>query len=809
MATINSIVIVGDDADLTAQLGAAAVRLGYCQPSVLSLAAGAVSAAEDPAADPSLTILALSRGTDDELGLVRIVAGVHPARPIIAVLTPAASGGRVRAGLPPHIPTVEAFDDRALAAAMRASQHAVDVRPLDVRRVQDLQVVNDIAAVVGANLELESVLTGALKRLVLALDASGGSIHLLNVRTGEYEVQAQIGPPAVAAVWDDHPIALVRPTARVIATRLPVVVEDLAAAVPPSLAHRLPVRSSISLPMLVQEQLVGILTMSAVAPYRFEPADEDLLAIIAAQIGAAVQNARLHEVVRRGKHEWEDTFDAISDPIAVFDSSGNLLRGNTALATLLGRAVTELPHSTCHSIGLCGGLFPRCAVGEAVASGTAVRADLTRPGGEIFNVTTFPVLREGAGPSVVQVAKNVTDEIRSARRMRQMSEALASANGRLTATVEQLKSTQAQLLQAEKLSAIGQLVAGVAHELNNPLTSVMGYAQLLEDELLDASFTEAVRSPSELALDLRRIVEEAERAARIVRNLLAFARRQGVERVAHDLGELVARVVALRAYDLRLNDVTLETSYQPNLPPILADAGQIQQAVLNLILNAEQAMRGRPGRRITLTVRLDEAASAVEFEVADTGHGIDTQNLPRIFDPFFTTRDVGDGTGLGLSICYGIVREHGGQIDVESRVGEGTTFSVLLPACAAVRQPAAGTLLVAHADQGDRDFLAAALVAWGFSVSTTGERDAVLARYRMGGLQALVVERGIIADDAPGWAAARAADGRNTPLILLARAGDDPAIDGFGHERASAILTPPYQLRSLRSAIRAVTKEYV
>jgi signal transduction histidine kinase len=437
------------------------------------------------------------------------------------------------------------------------------------------------------------------------------------------------------------------------------------------------------------------------------------------------------------------------------------------------------------------------------------RAEITLADGQIFSVTTFPVGNGREGASVVQVAKNVTEEIRSARRLRHMSEELAVTNARLMAAVDQLKSTQAQLLQAEKLSAIGQLVAGVAHELNNPLTSVIGYAQLLEEELLHRQPPEGIRPPRELAQDMRRIAEESERAARIVRNLLAFARRQTAARVPQDVADLCSRVLALRSYELRLNGVELTTEFEPGLPPVVADGGQLQQALLNLVLNAEQAMRGRALKRLTVGARYDEPAAAVELFVSDSGHGIDGANLSRIFDPFFTTRDVGEGTGLGLSICYGIIRDHGGHIRVESKVQVGTTFSVLVPARVEEAAQAGDDILVAHADQGEREFLMAALAGWGHravGALTVGE---ALERYRRGGLQAVMLDRGLLAADLAGWRAARGADERRVPLILISMAPHDTEIERFGREQASAVLVPPFELRALRSAVRAVAKECV
>ena len=802
--TFPSVLIVAEDPELAGALTACVMRLGYRQTSVQSMSRAAKIIA-DGAATSGVTLVALSSASDQAIGLARTIAAQCPCSALVAAVElRAGDRERVMAALEPLMPVVNASDEAALAAAMRGARPGSRATGADRRRVWELQIANDIFEAIGRSLEIEGVVTSALERLVRALDVTAGSISVRNPDSGAYEVKAQVGPSDMMPILHG-PGSLAE---SVITTRRAALLHDLAHD------HRRPSASAsfggscLSVPMLVKDELIGVLSIAAGDPYRFERADEHLVGIIAGQIAVAVLNARLHDVLRRGKQEWEDTFDAISDPIAVFDGHGRLLRGNAALALVVGRPVSELAGITCHEIGLCGGTFPHCAVGEAGIHGAAGRFDLTFPTGDIFSVTTFPVPGTNEGPSVVQVAKNVTDEMRSARRLRQMSDELGSANRRLTATVDQLKSTQAQLLQSEKLSAIGQLVAGVAHELNNPLTSVIGYAQLLGEEVLEAGSAADLRTPVELARDLRRIIDESERAARIVRNLLAFARRQTAARAPLDIADLVARVLSLRAYDLRLNAIELTTHYEPGLPPIVADAGQIQQALLNLILNAEQAMRGGTVRHLSLAARFDGEASAIDLSVTDTGHGIEESSLRRIFDPFFTTREVGDGTGLGLSICYGIVRDHGGQIHVESRLHAGTTFSVQLPARPDEPALPSEPILVAHADQGDRDFIAAALVAWGYTVASTGEPIEALARYREGGLHVVLVDRGVIAADASGWFAAHAEAGRQTPLVLLSRTADDGVIDRFGREQARAILTPPFQLRALRAVIRSVAKEY-
>jgi len=288
-----------------------------------------------------------------------------------------------------------------------------------------------------------------------------------------------------------------------------------------------------------------------------------------------------------------------------------------------------------------------------------------------------------------------------------------------------------RLLQSEKMASIGQLVSGVAHELNNPLTGIMGFAQLLltRDDL-----------PADMRRELTTVFEEAERAARIVQNLLSFARRRRAEKESVDLNEIVARALELRAYELRVHNIEPRLNLKPRLRPIHADPHQIQQVLLNVIRNAEQAIceRGGPG---TITIATSEHGGFARLTVTDDGAGIPSEHLRRIFDPFFTTKPPGEGTGLGLTIVYGIIEEHGGRISAESEVGKGTTLQIELPfasgattpgaetpASATRRQPSGKAILVIDDEASIREVLFVLLARDGHDVETVEDGAAALER---------------------------------------------------------------------------------
>jgi DNA-binding response OmpR family regulator len=266
--------------------------------------------------------------------------------------------------------------------------------------------------------------------------------------------------------------------------------------------------------------------------------------------------------------------------------------------------------------------------------------------------------------------------------------ALARQHEELRAAYETLRSTQAQLVQASKLASLGELVAGVAHELNNPLAIVLGNAELLPP-LADEEDRRAVRQ----------IIEAAQRGRRVVQSLVTFARHGKVEADWHNPTDLIERVLDLKRSAFRTGELSLHVMADPNVPSVLCDGPQIQQALLNVLVNAEQALAGRHNPQVVIQVHTAgapveppgilptltrpsgsaEGEPMVVIDIADNGPGLPPRVIDRLFEPFVTTRPVGQGTGMGLAIAYAIVSQQGGTLQVASEAGRGATFRIALP----------------------------------------------------------------------------------------------------------------------------------
>jgi len=388
----------------------------------------------------------------------------------------------------------------------------------------------------------------------------------------------------------------------------------------------------------------------------------------------------------------------------------------------------------------------------------------------------------------------------------------------------ELERAQGQLIQAEKMSAMGELVSGVAHELNNPLAGILGYSQLL----LGAPVEEKARR------GLDRINREAERCRRIVQNLQVFARKHKPQKNYIGINGILESTLELRAYQMQVDNIQVSTRLQPDLPMTMADFHQLQQVFMNLLVNAHHAVKeaNRPGR---IEIRTEARDGKLLVHVQDNGCGIAPENLNKIFDPFFTTKEVGQGTGLGLSICYGIVHEHRGRIGAQSQEGSGTTFTVELPILAdaesaeavaesrpeAVVAPAAAApapavtgrrnILVIDDEESIVDVLHQALQTDGHRVDTAGNGNVGLRKIRQGSYDVIISDLKM-----PGMSGMDLYDSVHRFAPEMARriifsTGDVASHDtrAFLERSGNRYLQKPFDLETIRHVIADVLAERV
>lgn len=370
---------------------------------------------------------------------------------------------------------------------------------------------------------------------------------------------------------------------------------------------------------------------------------------------------------------------------------------------------------------------------------------------------------------------------------------------------EDLRQTQEQLLQSEKMSAVGQLISGVAHELNNPLTAILGYAQLLEGAHLDSRSSDYVR----------KLLKQAQRTHRVVQNLLSFARQRKPLKQDVVLSKVLDETIALREYDLKVNNITLEREVPVDVPSVIADPHQLEQVFLNIINNALDAMVEENGHGV-LHVRIFEQDAFVCVQFNDNGPGL--KDPTKIFDPFYTTKSDGKGTGLGLSICYGIVKEHNGGIVARNREEGGATIEVRLPASEKAAQPEvemssrreavlAGRVLLVEDEDAVLEFERDVLVGAGAEVATSMSADDTRDLLRAGSYDVIVMNGrmpgGIKAEDMYQWVAAHCA-GMESKFVFTFSTALEPETRSFLEKHHVPSLAKPFEVADLISHVRTV-----
>ncbi len=425
------------------------------------------------------------------------------------------------------------------------------------------------------------------------------------------------------------------------------------ARLPENARARLGAVAVAAVPVWGDHRMVAVLHLLRPAGQGFATAEVDRLTQIADHAGAGYHTARASEAIRKSEERYRRLFSAATDAIFTLDAQGRITSFNAAAERLwqvpAAQAVgspwsARLPLET---PALMASQVARVLAGESCGLEVGFRVGDGERG--TAAVTMSPLVEEGGAPAVLAIARDVTDQRR----------------------------VTAQLLQAEKMSAIGQLVGGMAHEINNPLASILVNMELLLTEARDAGQLETLQA----------IKSETDRAAQIVRNLLTYVRGQGAERLPLDLRDPVRGALALRRNQLLGRQISVDVEL-PEAPVLVAgNSVNLQQVLMNLLVNAEHAIRGvRDHGHVWIRLAVQDGLARLTVE--DDGPGIPPELLTRVFDPFYTTKPEGEGTGLGLSVSAGIVADHLGKIAASPRPGGGARFVVELPLLDAAAPPA-------------------------------------------------------------------------------------------------------------------------
>jgi len=406
-------------------------------------------------------------------------------------------------------------------------------------------------------------------------------------------------------------------------------------------------------PLFERAELTGLLLVGSSETSPYGQTELNFVQHLANQLAISLQNARLYKQVERSQKEWEATFRAVTDAIFLVDTDYRILQHNNRLPAELAGYWDQVADNRCFArLKNRSTPCPNCPIDEIRKTGEPIFRREQTESGLVLDLSYYPVFNEEQQLiAVTHIIKDVTKKTK----------------------------LEAQLVQSAKLAALGEMAAGVAHELNSPMTVIIGTAQLL------------LRDQPEDGELLEDIVNCGLRCKRIIQNLLTFSRQDQQPFAETDLNAEVEGVLGLMKFQIDQQAIQIRTRLDPQLPSIHANGQQIQQVLANFLVNARDALEGveRAEKCITISTgsRREGRRRVVVVSVEDNGVGIPAAHLEKIFTPFFTSKEVSRGTGLGLSVSLGIAQSHQGTIEVDSQPGRGSTFSLVLPVAAAGGAP--------------------------------------------------------------------------------------------------------------------------
>lgn len=409
---------------------------------------------------------------------------------------------------------------------------------------------------------------------------------------------------------------------------------------------RLGMEVAVISPLLAQNKVLGLFVIDSTQKNSYDTADLAFLQQLANQLAIYIHDRELFAEVTRAKIDWELTFKTVQDLIIVVDQEKRILRVNQATVQFCGIPEKNILGKKCCEV-ICGspGACSDCAVAKALQTKETAVSQQMIGEDRVMEFYAYPSFHAEGEPGAVIYARDITERLKM----------------------------EAQLLQTARLAALGEMAAGVAHELNTPLTVILGNVQLLMRDFLNEE------QKKKLLQDIKSC---GLRCRQIVQGLLTFSRQEQYVFRSLSVNDVVTEALKLVSYQIETNNIQINLHLDQDVPLVEGNTYQLEQVVVNLLLNAKQSFeeceKEKP-RMIGVETGYDSERNQVFIKVSDTGSGIPQQNLTRIFDPFFTSKGVGKGTGLGLSVSLGIVQSHGGTIGVESEQGKGSTFTIYLP----------------------------------------------------------------------------------------------------------------------------------